>query len=64
MCPLIGNECLRAPSALIDDVRIGLPAEYLQAIVEGVDDARRVFGTVADGRLIVSYGASRVIYGH
>lgn len=45
----------------IDEVRVGLPAEYIAAILRGVDAVALEVGGVASGKLVINCGAYGVV---
>ncbi len=54
----------------IDEVRVGLPEEYAEAVLSGVDVAKEQLNALAPGSLSICYaahgavGSSRVIFKH
>jgi hypothetical protein len=54
----------------VDDVRVGLPAEYVQGVFDGIDLAKGELNTVAAGKLFIdcaahgAIGSSSAIFKH
>lgn len=56
---LINNEMMLSESlaSKVDEVRIGLPDEYVKAVISGIETARLELGSITSGKLSVTCAA-------